>query len=831
MKRMVKEYGIGLQLTIFSIIVYNNFSFSPEIALKSLRYLLLVPILILFVSEMVRYADTMEEQENKKKVISRGFWIILLFSIILIFKDYLMGNKVFSFIDIGNDMTQQYVPYYYNCAQRIRDGEFHIWNWDYGLGTSWLNNLSQTLDPFGLFVILTGALIGPSSVTYLVIVAHVLKIITAYILCKCYLRLFGLSEWSVCVGAYLYAFNGYLMCWGQHYLLGTAVIYVLLVLIAIEKILRSKELRWSILLSLSVFASIIYSYYNSYMILIFAGIYFMVRVLKPRAYDTFKERLCIMIRCLWSVVSGLLMAGFILIPVFNYLTVNSFRLDSEASILDRFMSSFFSYPDKRTFFELVSRMLSNNLLYINQNEFSGYNYYEMAQFSITIFGFVFIGQYLVCAFRKKEDWIYNGLIVLIGVLMLFNPGIGRAFNGFAYTFYRYSYVLMPVFGLLIAYVWEHCLMKKKINIPMLLLSVCGSIFVLKNTYQFSSYEVKSVSIVYGIIIIAGMIVLCWYQYRTELKQTFLWIFMSLLVISTITDSSITNNMRVTNESLIEGVDKTKKAIAYIEEMDSSFYRVEKTYADWSTFGDSFMCGHSALTCYNSTINRNLCDFYYAILPHIAYNNAMYHYQNTNDGDVSAFQIINLKYILSKTELTNGWCELIGQVEDIYIYRNIYADSSAMWYTDTISKDEYTSLTEEKQKQILGEVLIVNDEDISHHKSTEAVIGNFYLENDAKMVGMVECSDSGILTLAIPDQEGWDVYVDGERVETINANYGFIGVKLDAGQHEITATYTIPKLQEGIVVSAIGLIMFMGMLFYQHLSQKTKMFAEKERGRS
>ncbi len=77
-------------------------------------------------------------------------------TIAYVFHDFIWGEKLFLYTDIGSDTMQQYYPYYMNCVRRISEGSFSIWNWDYGLGTSLINNISQTLDPFGLFVILGG---------------------------------------------------------------------------------------------------------------------------------------------------------------------------------------------------------------------------------------------------------------------------------------------------------------------------------------------------------------------------------------------------------------------------------------------------------------------------------------------------------------------------------------------------------------------------------------------------------------------------------------------------------------------------------------------------
>ena len=200
----------------------------------------------------------------------RNFLHIVLYigfvgiTIAYVFHDFIWGEKLFLYMDIGSDTIQQYYPYYMNCVRRISEGSFSIWNWDYGLGTSLINNISQTLDPFGLFVILGGVVFGIGKVKRLLVVAQILKIILSALLCRYFLKLFHVSERAACIGGYLYAFNGYLMLWGQHYLLGTICIYLLLILIFLEKLIQEFKVRYVMGLGISVAASIIYSYYNTY---------------------------------------------------------------------------------------------------------------------------------------------------------------------------------------------------------------------------------------------------------------------------------------------------------------------------------------------------------------------------------------------------------------------------------------------------------------------------------------------------------------------------------------------------------------------------------------
>jgi hypothetical protein len=79
--------------------------------------------------------------------------------------------------------------------------------------------------------------------------------------------------------------------------------------------------------------------------------------------------------------------------------------------------------------------------------------------------------------------------------------------------------------------------------------------------------------------------------------------------------------------------------------------------------------------------------------------------------------------------------------------------------------------------------------------------------DSRIDGDVTVIQQGVLFIAIPFENGWSVYVDGEKEEMLKANEGFIGVELEAGVHEISLRYMCPGLIKGIVVTVFSIILF------------------------
>lgn len=88
-------------------------------------------------------------------------------------------------------------------------------------------------------------------------------------------------------------------------------------------------------------------------------------------------------------------------------------------------------------------------------------------------------------------------------------------------------------------------------------------------------------------------------------------------------------------------------------------------------------------------------------------------------------------------------------------------------------------------------------------------------------GKINNDSNGILQLSIPYSDGWQVFVDGEEQELLNINTGFIGVQLDEGEHNIEFKYHTPGLNLGIIISIIGIALFIGIIIYERKRSKNE----------
>lgn len=73
---------------------------------------------------------------------------------------------------------------------------------------------------------------------------------------------------------------------------------------------------------------------------------------------------------------------------------------------------------------------------------------------------------------------------------------------------------------------------------------------------------------------------------------------------------------------------------------------------------------------------------------------------------------------------------------------------------------------------------------------------------------------------IPVDEGWRVWVDGQEIEPMKVNLGFIGFELNEGTHEIEMKYSLPWFKEGLMISIVSLMGFLVVIM-----KKRKMKAD------
>lgn len=794
-------------------------------------------------------------------------FLLLSASCSFIFRDYLYGNDLMIFNDIGSDTWQQYIMNYTSIVNHLRDGSFSLWDFNNGLGINQFN--FNLFDPFLMLLYGVGVVLGPAHMLLYINVIQILKIMVAAFAFYWFLSQFSFSVPSKMITSYAYALNGFLLVWGQHYQFGTVVIYFPLMLLFCEKFIQKK--KGKALFPVMVFLCGIYSVYFTYMCLAATGLYLLFRILMLDGL-TWKERIQRFLLGCAEMIMGVGMSLVVFLPMAEVLLDVSSRLESDGTGLLDFLRQCFTPYSRKFYLSMLKRMFSSNL----QN---GYglakgpqqyvmNYYEdPVLFCSTLAVFLNV-QFL--AVLRKADMTKRAKRVLYGVAALILVGTalpvgGTVFNYFTLPTQRYTFVLMTVFLLLMAWMWDYMRKGGKLNLVLILAVTALMGWAYWCGYEQAGFQEYRTNIliltVTGILTAVCLTLLCFLK-DTQIRNVILGVMGVVLVVNVVSEGGTNYQNRVTMkktdvpaevmvqetqryEEMRTSDDKEIKyraeiekpqdffremyrvdladCLNYLKENDPTFYRVEKDYISGTVSMDSSGQGYRGISTYNSVMNGNVKEFVETCYPELFFadHNHYTFWNNVDDNWLAAF--LGVKYILSGNgEPDETKYKLLDQVGSLYIHENVLDAQTAHFYTQDISEESLKELcTEENKEELLGEAIALEDgteigdaSEIQTLKSEEQETAEQNSsvtldapQKDSVVTGSVHAEADGYALFMIPYEKGWSLTIDGEKAELLRGDIGFLACEVPEGDHTILLTFEAPGLKAGTIGSVLFWILF------------------------
>lgn len=805
---------------------------------------------------------------NKKNARALCFLLIILgVSCCFMFRDYLFGNELMIFNDIGSDTWQQYIMNYTSIVNHLRDGSFSLWDFNNGLGINQFN--FNLFDPFLMLLYGAGIVLGPAHMLLYINVIQVLKIIIAGAAFFWFLSQFSFSVQAKLIASYAYALNGFLLVWGQHYQFGTVVIYFPLMLLFCEKFIQKK--KGKALFPVMVFLCGIYSVYFTYMCLAATGLYLLFRILMLDGL-TWKERVQRFLLGCAEMIMGVGMSLVVFLPMAEVLLNVSSRLESDGTGLLDFLRQCFTPYSRKFYLSMLKRMFSNNL----QN---GYglakgpqqyvmNYYEDPVLFCSTLA-VFLNVQFLAVLRKAEmtnrvKRVLYGVAALILVGAAFPVG-GTVFNYFTLPTQRYTFVLMTVFLLLMAWMWDYIRKGGKLNLVLILAVTAFMGWAYWCGYEQAGFREYRTNIliltVTGILTAVCLTLLCFLK-DTQIRNVILGVMGVILVVNVVSEGGTNYQNRVTMkktdvpaetmaqetqryEEMRTSDDKETKyraeiekpqdffremyrvdlvdCLNYLKENDPTFYRVEKDYISGTVSMDSSGQGYRGISTYNSVMNGNVKEFVETCYPELFFadHNHYTFWNNVDDNWLAAF--LGVKYILSGNgEPDETKYKLLDQVGSLYIHENVLDAQTAHFYTQDISEESLKELcTEENREELLGEAIALEDgteiEDASEIQTLKSEEQKTAEQNssvtldapqkDSVVTGSVHAEADGYVLFMIPYEKGWSLTIDGEKTELLRGDIGFLACEVPKGDHTILLTFETPGLAAGTIGSLLFWILF------------------------
>ncbi len=775
------------------------------------------------------------EDLSERKGLLILFFLIIVTSLFL-FRDFIFGKQLLIYRDIGSDTFYSYYRYYYFLIDQIRQGEFSFWSFKMGIGTSVLSLFPLLYEPFFPFYLLFGVDKLSVALTYV----FILKIALAGYFSYLYFTYMKVGVIPAIMCSLLYAFNGYIMLWGQHYYFSSGVVFLPLVIYALERFLQ--ERKWGLLLfSISLVSLNIYFFYQ---IVIFFVIYYLLRCwfdpnirLKKNVLNT--GRLAVI------SLLGIGLSAVFIMPEY-YLLQSNPRI-SKAGI----QAIFDVTPilnTKAYYFSLIARLFSNNLEGVGSQYIGFLNYYESLQLYTSILSILLIPQAIYSLDKRKKLLLATGCLIIL--LFLIFPWFARAMNGFQYASYRWGYLVIFCELILLAFLLKTIIEKRAVHYKLLILSagfiVLSVAFITtyhthEEIYKYNLYQLKQVSI-FVLIYIVGLYLII---RGGVVRQISFVIIISAISFELVYEhrDTLGNNTRSTlikgfendrNGELNYGVylfDDTKTAITFLKKVDNSFFRVEKNR--WIlSMNDSVVQGYYGLDTYNSLNNPSYLELVEKLdIPRIKGANPITVLGWTSLQRPYLADLLSVKYYLTKDPLVKPKnVRLVKRINDIYIFERLTSLPFGFVYSNYIDRDKFFSLQNAKSRDcLLLKGFIPNPQmiedslqgfsEVSYDLSPgnckpkgnmTAMKINFF--KDDHIIGKIELARKGLLFFSIPFDPGWQIKVDGKDVEPEKVNLGFIGISLEKGKHEIELNFSPPWIWKGFFISLFSLILILILTF-------------------
>ena len=141
------------------------------------------------------------------------------------------------------------------------------------------------------------------------------------------------------------------------------------------------------------------------------------------------------------------------------------------------------------------------------------------------------------------------------------------------------------------------------------------------------------------------------------------------------------------------------------------------------------------------------------------------------------------------------------------YLMVYENLNYKGFGYTLSKIKYTK--DFNDAKDFYDYILVDDEtiDISKYKEISEVKLNITERYKNHFKANIDLDNDNILLIPIPNNKGWNIKVNGEKVTPISVNGGFIGLELSTGHNEIEMNFMSPYFKVSLILSFIGLVSF------------------------
>lgn len=729
---------------------------------------------------------------------------------LLVYREFIFGDAVFLYKDLGDDGYISMYPQWQQKIDMLAAGKLPSWSFATAMGE---NTYPFWFEPISLSILL---LFFKQDVAYGFIWIQIAHTFLSGLFFFLFLRSFRLHPWAVISSSLLYAFSGYLVTCGAWMttVFATETTLFSFLLFALAKLYANEN---KIYYALAIaYCGVIFPFY-----LYFAGIISLIYFLALEHYHAHLQ-----LSNLWKKAGnivkygaiGLGLSAFCLLSNINTM-LQSPRGNAEGLVQNT--TTFFSWLGLKT---SLLRLFSTHILGGTHN-FEGYsNYFESPILYAGLLPLLIIPAMFTHFPKRIKTQILLGYSIFL--LLFAFPILRHAIWLFAGDYFRTLSLFFILFTLTVTAISLHYFLqnaqphKRSILISFALYGIVLLIFQNKNASPSPSWVfILLILLIYTIGIL---------YFRPSSQNIGILICLLSIEIFVFSQPPLYERKICQTEDIVgkNGYkDNTLKALTYIKNKESVFFRIEKDYfsarSQNFSFNDAKIQGFYGIKSYQSFHNQHFITFLTYIGALKIRNEWDTRWIKGIEKDTLAMSLCNVKYLLSVNDsashLHKGY-KWIHEINGIHIYEIPRTLPLGYTYANCISEADFLSLSlAERRKKMLNTVCVSHVESLPKDSLPASNLAITYWSDD-HIEGNIQLLSKRFLFLSIPFDAGWTMTLNEKPVQLHKAFGGLMGCYIEAGNYKVVLHYEDPYLSMGGYITLFSLILLLFTIFYPMKSQ-------------